>query len=358
MLLQPLTTTTTSGQDTTTNMAASAAAAAAKAAIITSLQNNTTTTTTTLFNTTTTTTNTSVTNSTDEPPMDVPDIHPAFENLIIVLYVLVIVVALLGNGCVIYLVLSQRQMRNVTNYFIASLATSDALMALVCIPITFISNVLVDSWPFAAWMCPFATYLQVVVVFQNAFTFVAISLERYVAIMYPFRRRLSRWHCYLIIALTWLMSFGTPLPTAIVSRLHVVGTDDPNVTSTFCLEVWPLEGQRFSYSITIMVLQYFFPLVVLTYTYIRIVIVVWLKDSPPHGRMGGVPTRPVFLPPPPLLLHSSSNSSSLGIVVVVTCLPVLLTLAGRGLRRGMAAAAAVVVVMVGSLWILAKGSSR
>ncbi|KAL8592264.1 hypothetical protein ACOMHN_036898 [Nucella lapillus] len=238
----------------------------------------------------------------------IPDIHPAFEKLIIVLYVLVIAMALLGNGCVIYLVLSQRQMRNVTNYFIASLATSDALMALVCIPITFISNVLVDSWPFPAWMCPFATYIQVVVVFQNAFTFVAISLERYIAIMYPFRKRLTRCQCYLVIALTWFMSLGTPLPTAIVSRLHDVETQDPNVTHSFCFEVWPLEGQRFSYSITIMVLQYFVPLAVLTYTYIRIVVVVWLKDSPPHGRMGGMAGgRPVFL-------QQDSNISATGLV--------------------------------------------
>ena len=214
-------------------------------------------------------------------------ILPAFRTFIIVLYVLVIVLALLGNGCVIYLVLSQRQMRSVTNYFIASLATSDALMALVCIPITFIANVLVDSWPFPAWMCPFATYFQIVIVFQNAYTLMAISLERYIAVMYPFKQRLTMCQCYLIIALTWFMSFGTPIPTAVVSRLMEWPTEDPNVTQSRCYENWPSEEQLFTYSMTIMVLQYFVPLAVLTYTYIRIVIVVWLKDTPPHGQMGG-----------------------------------------------------------------------
>lgn len=216
-----------------------------------------------------------------------PEILPAFRTFIIVLYVLVIALALLGNGCVIYLVLSQRHMRSVTNYFIASLATSDALMALVCIPITFIANVLVDSWPFPAWMCPFATYFQIVIVFQNAYTLMAISLERYIAVMYPFKRRLTMCQCYLVIALTWFMSFGTPLPTAVVSRLVEWPTEDPNVTQSRCYENWPSEEQLFTYSMTIMVLQYFVPLAVLTYTYIRIVIVVWLKDTPPHGQMGG-----------------------------------------------------------------------
>ncbi|XP_076460752.1 RYamide receptor-like [Babylonia areolata] len=222
------------------------------------------------------------------------DLLPAFKNVIIILYVLVIVVALIGNGSVIYLVLSQRQMRNVTNYFIASLATSDAFMALVCIPITFITNVLVDSWPFPAWMCPFGTYVQIVVVFQNAYTLIAISLERYVAIMYPFKRRLTIRQCCLIIILTWFMSFGTPLPTAVVSKLEEFPTKDVNVSEIRCYEVWPTEKQLFTYSMTIMVLQYFVPLAVLTYTYLRIVIVVWLKDTPPHGRMGTSSMRPVL----------------------------------------------------------------
>lgn len=212
------------------------------------------------------------------------DIYPEFKHAIVVMYVIVTCLALIGNGCVIYLVLSQRSMRNVTNYFIASLAASDALMALVCIPITFVSNVLTTSWPFAAWMCTFATYLQIVVVFQNAYTFMAISMERYIAIMYPFKRRLTVRQCTLVIALTWFMSFCTPLPTAIVSRLETA----PNSTEAHCYEVWPGgDEQRFAYSMTIMVLQYFVPLAVLVYTYIRIVIVVWLKDTPPHGQIGG-----------------------------------------------------------------------
>ena len=221
------------------------------------------------------------------------ELQPAFKNLAVLMYVLVIGVALLGNGCVIYLIVCQRQMRTVTNFFIASLATSDALMALVCIPVTFITAVLVDSWPFPAWMCPFVTYFQTVVVFQNAYTLIAISLERYIAIMYPFRRRLTRRQCGMVIVLTWFMSFGTPLPTAVVSGLVEFAGTEPGVSQSRCYENWAEEQQQFTYSMTIMVLQYFVPLAVLTYTYLRIVIVVWLKDTPPHGQMG-VSTRPAF----------------------------------------------------------------
>ncbi|XP_041364282.1 RYamide receptor-like [Gigantopelta aegis] len=206
------------------------------------------------------------------------------QTTIICLYSLICVTAIVGNGMVCYLVLGFRRMRTVTNLFIASLATSDILMAVICIPFTFVANVLLDHWPFGRSLCPVMTYVQVVVVFQNAYTLLAISFERYFAIIYPFHPRLPKRKAVWIIAICWALSFMTPLPTAITSTLVELPTDDvsKNKTVPVCLEVWSSESQRFTYTLTIMILQYFVPLVVLVYTYLRIVHVVWLKNAAPH----------------------------------------------------------------------------
>ncbi|ESO84795.1 hypothetical protein LOTGIDRAFT_53969, partial [Lottia gigantea] len=197
----------------------------------------------------------------------------------IFLYSIICLVAIIGNGCVCFLVFSKRHMRTVTNFFIASLALSDMLMAIVCIPFTFVANLLVE-WPYGYAFCPVLTYIQAVVVFLSAYTMLAISLERYVAIIYPFLPRLSKRKSILVICLCWILSWLTPLPTVITSRVvHYLDPMD-NTTSEYCSEVWPTNNQRFSYSITIMILQYFIPLVVLIYTYSRIVHIVWLKDVP------------------------------------------------------------------------------
>lgn len=200
---------------------------------------------------------------------------------IIVLYTALCVVAVLGNSCAVYVVTSRRRMRNVTNYFVASLAVSDILMAVVCIPFSFVANVLFNYWPFGAALCPIVTYLQVVVVFQNAYTMLAMSLERYIAIMHPFLQRLGKTRCLQVVALCWVLAFLTPIPTAVTSGLHQ-HNEEENETLYLCLEKWDSENQRFSYSVTIMVLQYFVPLVVLIYTYAKIVHVIWLKDIPTH----------------------------------------------------------------------------
>ncbi|CAL1542635.1 unnamed protein product [Lymnaea stagnalis] len=197
---------------------------------------------------------------------------------IIVLYTALCVVAVLGNACTVYVVLSRRKMRNVTNYFIASLAFSDLLMAIMCIPFSFVANVLLEHWPFGAALCPIVPYLQVGIVFQNAYTMLAMSLERYLAIMHPFMRRLGKRRCLQVVALCWVLAFMTPIPTAVTSQIEY--KNDTDQTQGYCNERWATKKQQFSYSLTIMILQYFVPLAVLVYTYAQIVRVIWLKDMP------------------------------------------------------------------------------
>ena len=81
--------------------------------------------------------------------------------LVIVAYCAVVVLALGGNVTVCCIVLVHKRMRTVTNYFIVSLACSDILMASLCVPFTFVANVLVHYWPFGAALCPIVPYAQV-----------------------------------------------------------------------------------------------------------------------------------------------------------------------------------------------------
>jgi len=48
----------------------------------------------------------------------------------------------------------------------------------------------------------------------------------------------------------------------------------------FCDEDWPNGEQRYGYSLSVMVLQYFVPLGILAFTYAHIGIVIWVKRAP------------------------------------------------------------------------------
>lgn len=108
------------------------------------------------------------------------------------LYVLIFVTAVIGNSIVLFIVQSNPRMRTVTNYFITNLAVGDLTMTLFCVPFTFISSLVLQYWPFGLGMCRLVNYTQAVSVLVSAYTLVAISGDRYIAIMWPLKPRITK----------------------------------------------------------------------------------------------------------------------------------------------------------------------
>lgn len=199
-----------------------------------------------------------------------------------IMYIAISIAAIGGNGIVCYIVMAYHRMRTVTNFFIVNLAVGDILMACLCIPFGFVSNLLLQYWPFGSVMCVLVSYSQAVSVFISAYTLIAISIDRYIAILYPLRPRMTKLQAKIIIFVVWIVALLTPLPTAIMSRLdQPQDWIDKNITDFYvCTETWKTSEQRYYYSMALMILQYFFPLIVLIYTYTKIAIVVWVKRTP------------------------------------------------------------------------------
>ena len=110
------------------------------------------------------------------PNSSIPDVGAAVSDgfmsdsvkvVVILLYGVIVVIGFGGNVTVCYIVATNRRMRTVTNYFIVSLACSDVLMATLCIPMTFVANVLFLYWPFGEAMCPVVLYSQVTHLYSN-----------------------------------------------------------------------------------------------------------------------------------------------------------------------------------------------
>ena len=115
-----------------------------------------------------------------------------FKTAVYLLYIPIFVFAVLGNGTVCYIVQSTPRMRTVTNYFIANLAVGDIVMTLFCVPFTFVSIFVLGYWPFGIAVCYLVNYSQAVSVLVSAYTLVAISIDRYIAIMWPLRPRITK----------------------------------------------------------------------------------------------------------------------------------------------------------------------
>lgn len=203
------------------------------------------------------------------------------EWFIIVLYSLVLVLDVFGNGIVCYLIISDKRMRTGTNMFLLNMALADIAKAVFCIPSTMLTNLIYKFWPFGHFMCPFMNFTQVAVVCASAFIMVAMSIDRYMAITNPLRQKLSSRGLYLSLAIVWLLALAVPTPIAFTARLRPAGNNTTdNCSRLLCMEVWnDLSSQQY-YSHVILFVQYFVPLTVLAFTYIKIGVIIWIKRPP------------------------------------------------------------------------------
>lgn len=152
-----------------------------------------------------------------------------FQTCVYIMYSTVFIVALVGNGLVCFVVKTSPRMKTVTNYFIVNLAVGDILMTLFCVPFSFISQLVLRYWPFGLIMCKVVNYSQAVSVLVSAYTLLAISIDRYMAIMRPLKPRLSKRAAKTVVAAVWGGALATAAPVSVVSQLQ-----RPTMWHQFC----------------------------------------------------------------------------------------------------------------------------
>ncbi|KAI6209503.1 hypothetical protein M3Y96_00228100 [Aphelenchoides besseyi] len=101
----------------------------------------------------------------------------------------VFVLLLFSSTTSIIIILANRNLNEVTGYYMISLATADLLWAVLIVPMSVYSS-LVPGWNFMgddSLLCKSSAYLQIVILTSTLFTFGWISVDRYSAFMKPSR---------------------------------------------------------------------------------------------------------------------------------------------------------------------------
>lgn len=96
--------------------------------------------------------------------------------------ILVAVLAVVGNTLVVVVFFRERRLRRRTNYYIVSLAFADLLVGLLGIPFAILSSI---GLPGNLHACLFTVSLLLVLCTISIFCLLAVSVDRYWAILYP-----------------------------------------------------------------------------------------------------------------------------------------------------------------------------
>ncbi|XP_033028086.1 neuropeptide FF receptor 1-like [Lacerta agilis] len=212
---------------------------------------------------------------------------PPVAAIYIVAYLFIFALCMAGNSLVCFIVLKNSRMRTVTNLFILNLAISDLLVGIFCIPTTLVDN-LITGWPFSNSICKMSGLVQGMSVSSSVFTLVAIAVDRFRCIVYPFKSKLSLFQALNAIAIIWVLAITIMCPSAI--KLTVAQQEDSymvyngNQSMTYpmysCYEAWPNSEMRKVYTTVLFTHIYVIPLTLITFMYGRIGLKLYRSSGP------------------------------------------------------------------------------
>lgn len=162
--------------------------------------------------------------------------------LVPLVFAVIFVAGVLGNGTLVLIFVRHRNMRSGPNAYILSLALGDLLVILTCVPITSTAYTM-ESWPFGVVVCKLSECAKDISVGVSVFTLTALSVERYRAISDPFGssrgvggsdgpkrpplwRRLPRPGIPVILGGIWVLASLLAVPSGVLSSVG-----EGNITS-------------------------------------------------------------------------------------------------------------------------------
>uniref|UniRef100_A0A8C5WJZ4 G-protein coupled receptors family 1 profile domain-containing protein n=1 Tax=Leptobrachium leishanense TaxID=445787 RepID=A0A8C5WJZ4_9ANUR len=198
-----------------------------------------------------------------EDPPKPPQLVDAW--LVPLFFAMLMVVGLIGNSLVIYVISKHKQMRTVTNFYIANLATTDIIFLVSCVPFTAALYPL-PGWIFGEFMCKFVNYIQQVSVQATCVTLTAMSVDRWYVTVFPLqslRQRTPRVAAAVSLGI-WIGSFIVSIPVPIYNKLMEGYWFGPQM---YCIESFPSVSHEKAFILYNFLAVYLLPLLTICICY-------------------------------------------------------------------------------------------
>ncbi|NWX04188.1 5HT6R protein, partial [Caloenas nicobarica] len=185
----------------------------------------------------------------------------------------IILLTAVGNFLLILLIVTQRSLRNTSNYFLVSLFMSDLMVGLVVMPPAML-NQLYGRWVLHGDFCSLWSSFDVMCCSASILNLCIISLDRYLLIISPLKYKLRMTSCRalgLILATWTLAALASFLPIKMGWHKLEFEVRSPNVTSRGDEDQCRLLVSL-PYALVASCLTFFLPSAAISFTYCRILL--------------------------------------------------------------------------------------
>ncbi|XP_029773544.1 kiSS-1 receptor [Suricata suricatta] len=183
-----------------------------------------------------------------------PAPRPVDAWLVPLLFAALMLLGLAGNSLVLFVICRHKQMRTVTNFYIANLAATDVTFLLCCVPFTALLYPL-PAWVLGDFMCKFVNYMQQVSVQATCATLTAMSVDRWYVTVFPLRA-LHRRTPRLALAVSLGIWAGSATVSAPVLALHRLSPGP----RPYCSEAFPSRALERAFALYNLAALYLLPL--------------------------------------------------------------------------------------------------
>jgi len=219
--------------------------------------------------------------------------------------ILLVIVALVGNCLVILSVFCNKAMRTTMNYYLVNLSIADLMITAWC-PIHSLVKELSDKnqYVLPAVFCKIGVFYTVLCMVSSILTLSAISFDRFLAVIFPLRTRVTQRKARYFIVSVWIVAAMVASPFLFYRKIVELRQNIGGYSwsSQSCMDVFPttLEcdqrthkmfqdqtAKKIYYSL-VNIVMFFIPIVLMTICYSMIVAKLYCTVSPGE-RVGGVP---------------------------------------------------------------------
>lgn len=196
-----------------------------------------------------------------------------------ILYGSISIISIVGNGLVIFVIAKDKRMQTVTNIFIGNLAVADVIIGVFTTPFQF-QPALLQRWDYPHILCSMAPCFKVLSVSVSVLTLTIISLDRYIAVMYPLKAGFSKSRAFFCLLVIWGLSIGSSFPEGYFHHVRSLYDKDIQREKHFCQPTWPSKNFGNFYHLYLFSVQYLLPLLLINFSYTRVVCRIWGWKAP------------------------------------------------------------------------------
>ena len=158
--------------------------------------------------------------------------HIVIASVVVTLFMIVVVV---GNMLVIIAIATEKALKNIQNWFIASLAVADFFLGLVIMPFS-LANEIMGYWIFGNWWCDIHSAMDVLLCTASIMNLCLISLDRYWSITQAvdYLKKRTPVRAAVMITLVWILSGLICIPPLLGWKVDRPVEEFPKCQVQFC----------------------------------------------------------------------------------------------------------------------------